>query len=167
MNRAVFSAGLLVAGSCLGLVSAVVAAETDDCDPVLVDRTGRVDAAAVEVAASGVVAAAGDGTLVRVRVFQVVDGETPETAASRFEAACLVSSGDSYVLLLISLDDRATVFRYGAAMAEGLNPRYEAIMAEDINPRLVAGDISNFKVTFPADLELARLILEARMQGRH
>lgn len=140
-NR-VLSAGLLGVGLFIGQATAVSAAEADVCEPVLVDQTGQVDAAAVEVAAGGVVTAAGEDALVRVRVFQVVDGETPETAASRFEAACLTSSGDAYVLLLISLDDRATVFRYGSALVERLNPRYEAIMADDINPRLAAGELT-------------------------
>jgi len=37
-----------------------------------------------------------------------------------------------------------------------------AVEAAGFKPRLVAGDSSNFKVTFPADLRLAELILQGR-----
>lgn len=59
------------------------------------------------------------------------------------------------------------MFRYGLlcrVLAEHTDGTDEAsaIEAAGFNPRLVAGDISNFKVTFPADLRLADLILQGR-----
>ncbi len=59
------------------------------------------------------------------------------------------------------------MFRYGVlrqVLAEHPQGTDEAsaVEAAGFKPRLVAGDASNFKVTFPADLRLAELILQGR-----
>ena len=59
------------------------------------------------------------------------------------------------------------MFRYGLlrqVLAEHPPGTDEAsaVEAAGFKPRLVAGDASNFKVTFPADLRLAELILQGR-----
>jgi 2-C-methyl-D-erythritol 4-phosphate cytidylyltransferase len=59
------------------------------------------------------------------------------------------------------------MFRYGLlrqVLAEHPQGTDEAsaVEAAGFKPRLVAGDASNFKVTFPADLRLAELILQGR-----
>ncbi|MFW5396904.1 MAG: 2-C-methyl-D-erythritol 4-phosphate cytidylyltransferase [Candidatus Accumulibacter regalis] len=59
------------------------------------------------------------------------------------------------------------MFRYGllrrvlAGYPDGTDEA-SAVEAAGFKPRLVAGDSSNFKVTFPADLRLAELILQGR-----
>lgn len=59
------------------------------------------------------------------------------------------------------------MFRYGvltAALAEHADVTDEAgaIEAAGLRPKLVAGDAGNFKVTYPADLLLAEMILRGR-----
>ena len=59
------------------------------------------------------------------------------------------------------------MFRYGLlqkALADNVNVTDEAgaIEAAGFKPRLVRSDASNLKVTFPADLRLAELILQGR-----
>ena len=60
------------------------------------------------------------------------------------------------------------MFRYGllcTALASALNVTDEAsaVEASGLSPRLVRSDMTNLKVTFPADLALAELILRGRM----
>jgi 2-C-methyl-D-erythritol 4-phosphate cytidylyltransferase len=59
------------------------------------------------------------------------------------------------------------MFRYGLLRRalDGKNAVTDeagAVEALGYRPRLVRADASNFKVTYPADLELAELILKAR-----
>ena len=59
------------------------------------------------------------------------------------------------------------MFRYGVlrkalAANSGVSDEAGAIEAVGLKPRLVSADASNLKVTFPADLRLAELILEGR-----
>jgi 2-C-methyl-D-erythritol 4-phosphate cytidylyltransferase len=59
------------------------------------------------------------------------------------------------------------MFRYGVlrkalAVNSGVSDEAGAIEAAGLKPRLVGADASNLKVTFPADLRLAELILEGR-----
>lgn len=59
------------------------------------------------------------------------------------------------------------MFRYGllsAALAgkSGVTDEAGAIEAAGLKPRLVRADATNFKVTYPADLSLAELILRGR-----
>ena len=61
------------------------------------------------------------------------------------------------------------MFRYGIllrALTEhrGVTDEAGAIEAAGLKPKLVRADASNLKVTFPADLQLAELILQGRMQ---
>ena len=44
----------------------------------------------------------------------------------------------------------------------GVTDEAGAIEAAGLKPRLVRADVSNLKVTFPADLRLAELILQGR-----
>lgn len=57
---------------------------------------------------------------------------------------------------------RFAVLRKALADNFGVSDEAGAIEAAGLKPRLVAADTSNLKVTFPADLRLAELILEGR-----
>ena len=62
------------------------------------------------------------------------------------------------------------MFRYGVllrALAEhpGVTDEAGAIEAAGLKPKLVRADASNLKVTYPADLRLAALILQEQRQG--
>ncbi len=57
---------------------------------------------------------------------------------------------------------RFAVLRKALAANSGVSDEAGAIEAAGLKPRLVAADASNLKVTFPADLRLAELILEGR-----
>lgn len=52
----------------------------------------------------------------------------------------------------------------GGALAESMTDEASAIEALGLSPRLVEGSASNFKVTWPADLVLARAVLTGRNQ---
>ena len=59
------------------------------------------------------------------------------------------------------------MFRFGLlqqalAAHPGVTDEAGAIEAAGLKPRLVRADVSNLKVTFPADLRLAELILQGR-----
>ena len=57
---------------------------------------------------------------------------------------------------------RFAVLRKALAANNGVSDEAGAIEATGLKPRLVVADASNLKVTFPADLRLAELILEGR-----
>lgn len=62
------------------------------------------------------------------------------------------------------------MFRYGVlrralARQDGVTDEAGAIEALGLRPKLVRGDASNLKVTYPADLRLAELILQGKTEG--
>ena len=57
---------------------------------------------------------------------------------------------------------RFAVLRRALAENNGVSDEAGAVEAAGLKPRLVSADASNLKVTFPADLRLAELILEGR-----
>ena len=59
---------------------------------------------------------------------------------------------------------RFGVLREALSKALAVTDEASAIEAAGLSPRLVRSDMTNLKVTFPADLRLAELILQGRMQ---
>lgn len=64
------------------------------------------------------------------------------------------------------------MFRYGVltralAACSAVTDEAGAVEAAGYRPKLVRADASNIKVTYPADLLLAELILQARRQGKY
>ena len=57
---------------------------------------------------------------------------------------------------------RFAVLRKALAANNGVSDEAGAVEAVGLKPRLIRADASNLKVTFPADLRLAELILEGR-----
>ena len=58
---------------------------------------------------------------------------------------------------------RFGVLRSALAACPGVTDEAGAVEALGLKPRLVRADATNFKVTFPADLQLAELVLKGRL----
>jgi 2-C-methyl-D-erythritol 4-phosphate cytidylyltransferase len=57
---------------------------------------------------------------------------------------------------------RAGLLAHALQQCKAVTDEASAIEALGLSPKLVAGDSSNFKVTYPQDLRLAELLLKSR-----
>lgn len=60
---------------------------------------------------------------------------------------------------------RAGLLGQALQQCRNVTDEASAIEAMGLYPKLVAGDSSNFKVTYPQDIRMAELVLKERMQG--
>lgn len=156
----VYTGGATRAESVLAGLDALATAAADD-DWVLVHDAARpclsqamIDALVAELATDAV------GGLLAVPVADTLKRADPEQRVAATEPRDGLWQAQT-----------PQMFRYGplvaairAALAAGHGGTDEAaaIEAAGARPKLVRGDVTNLKVTFPADLSLAELILFAR-----
>jgi hypothetical protein len=124
------------------LTAGTPATAQDDCDALLVDETGELDAGTVVAAAERLE----DVALPRVRFYGSVPGgdlaASTEALIERCWPGPVGAIDPDLVLLAVSLGDRQTTLRWGPSLDPALAGRGDAIRDDVVNPRLAAGDLT-------------------------